>query len=656
MALSDKDRQELAELEELDALEQRYGNKPEPSALQGFKDTAKSVAEGVSDFAHGGTQGILMNGADEGGGLLTALMDQGWKLGNKLGLADESPSQVNQRLKDAGYSGDIGPTDFSGMFRAGQEASAKDFAAAQERSPWLYGAGEIGGAIGTGIATGGAASVGLAKAGVSAMGKTALKEALKQGGKAGLAKEIGKRALLTAAVAAPEGAAYGALGSEGRLINATPEEREKLMNDTIQGTVTGSLLGGGISAASDILPIAGKYAGDKLKQFGNHLAKEQPTIKRIKLAHEEGKKGLDFTGETSRQRLADENQRVTGDIIRAFDTADGKLGKEVGDSVKNSNATFSADAAPKVGAVLQRIFSAVEYKPGLIGQGKSDELLGLIEGFRDGSIDAKGLYDLRKILKANGTIADDALRGDIKQAVSQTKQLLDTIPEFKTANAKFTDFRSAGSESVLNKGATPEFRRYYQSDKVAPIADLMTTLKATVNNYGRVGTSAKPARELLDSLGKSLSQFERQYPGQMKKLTGKTGEELVSALKRHGDVEGIQRVLIGERQQGVGLDNLLGFAHFLDPANVTFRGANALGKGQKFTQDLGNKLYSLAPEKLSALADKMSSSPAMTSIGQALKQAIDDGDLPKRNALLFSIMQNPKHRLSLTEEDLGEVK
>ena len=112
---------------------------------------------------------------------------------------------------------------------------------ARERSPTASLIGEIGGSLLPSIATGGA---GLAASGGRAAAQLGGKELLKAAGKGALA------AGLTGAV---QGGITGALSStEGGLIGASAEEKQKLLEDVKSGAVTGGVLGGALGAAGPL--------------------------------------------------------------------------------------------------------------------------------------------------------------------------------------------------------------------------------------------------------------------------------------------------------------------------------------------------------------------------------------------------------------------
>ena len=80
------------------------------------------------------------------------------------------------------------------------------------------------------------------------------------------------------------------------------------------------------------------------------------------------------------------------------------------------------------------------------------------------------------------------------------------------------------------------------------------------------------------------------------------------------------------------------------------RVAGWTGRRVTDAKNLGKTLYSMGPQQLNEVADTLIQNPSSTQIGQALQDAIKNSDNAKKNAILFSIMQNPNLRLSLGGE------
>src|SRR5690606_30454395 len=114
------------------------------------KGLLESVAETAHDGALGATQGMLLNAADELGGATSALLDKGIE-----SIAELIPGTDANKLKELEEQGFQMPEEsLADTYRMYQQNAEDEFKAAEERSPWAYGAGQLAGGIGTGIAAG----------------------------------------------------------------------------------------------------------------------------------------------------------------------------------------------------------------------------------------------------------------------------------------------------------------------------------------------------------------------------------------------------------------------------------------------------------------------------------------------------------------------
>ena len=66
---------------------------------------------------------------------------------------------------------------------------------------------------------------------------------------------------------------------------------------------------------------------------------------------------------------------------------------------------------------------------------------------------------------------------------------------------------------------------------------------------------------------------------------------------------------------------------------------------------MGRNIYNAPTETLTGLAQKLENNNVTASLGRALREGLQSGDAQKRNAALFTIMQNPKARVLVDEEN-----
>jgi len=213
-----------------------------------FDDTpAEQPAPDVSAVEAAGLgaqQGLTFGFADEIGAGMQSGMDRMQRMLNEYtGLVGESPSQVNERLRAEGASGDIGPTTLSGIYNQALQENREQLNQAEDQQGAAFMAGDLAGGV---LIPGGAL-------------KTAGKAALKAGGK-GLAK----KALSKKAIAA--GAGIGGVEAAGR----TEEDLTTL--DGATDVAGGAAMGG---VFSGLLGKIGKRFSEKgIKKAADQTSKD----------------------------------------------------------------------------------------------------------------------------------------------------------------------------------------------------------------------------------------------------------------------------------------------------------------------------------------------------------------------------------------------
>jgi hypothetical protein len=635
---------------------------------------------------HGVTHGATLGGADEMGGLLTAIADKTWSKAHDWGITDqESPTQVAKRLRAEGIVGDVGPESFSEMYREGQQETKRSFDEAQERSPYLYGGGTIAGSLATGLGTGTA----LTKAGVSLGSKVALKEAAKQGGKA-LTKEVGKRAGKAALIAAPEGAIAGALGSEeGKLVDATPEEKQKLLADTLSGTLTASTLAGGISAASDLIPLGVKAGKESLTEMYEKFKADSPTLRQASIAREYGNKGINIGSE--KQTLGTGSGEPGDALIRTeTDAATDMVNKMIGvERILGEEMTSAIDDAVKAGTVVsikgdlaeasKHITDYYQSNPIMMKNPKVNAILAKIMrttqtggSFRTPALtrtdisaeEAKTLINemdnLASKLKRSSNSVEREL-GDVAVQMRQNinSSLGDAVPRYKQAAARYTKFLNNTTDNFL-RGTTPdEFSDVWFNKVKNNQATLHRKVKNVVAGATRPSASGAEAQEVFSNVKTGFNKLNSsdEFADVMPKL-GNFVDDLQHSADKSSMLQLGRHV---DRTQG--LTTPTGMISSTGRGALMF-GANKFGLIEKPIKkalkspvtapvNLGKKLYNLTNDGYVQLAEKLNVDPKMSSLGKALQEAIQSNDMARRNAVLFSIMQNPNARMYLSSEDIG---
>jgi len=112
------------------------------------ENLATPLIQNAMDTARGVGQGLVMGAGDEIGGALSAGVEA---LYNKFNSTDSD-------LRDQGFK--IEEPGLADLYRQNQQAIQKENDISQERSPYLYGGGQIAGGVTSGSAIGGVLGIG----------------------------------------------------------------------------------------------------------------------------------------------------------------------------------------------------------------------------------------------------------------------------------------------------------------------------------------------------------------------------------------------------------------------------------------------------------------------------------------------------------------
>lgn len=645
----------------------------------------------VKDALAGMSQGALMGGADEAGGGLQALLDLGQTGLNKLGLAKPSPTQVNSQLEAQGFKGDIGPTTTAEMYRQGQEETDKDMKAAEKRSPYAYTAGQLAGGVTTGIGTGKLATAGAEALGASKLGGAfsglaskyspeVLKDIASYLAGSGKIPSALRGAGKMAALAAPEGAVAGALGSEHNLIDADDEDTGDFYGDVASGAATGSLLGAGLSLGSDLIPAGAKLLKGKMGSYLDDTIDDSASLRQAANAYNSGKEGLNYNsqkhidiGEPGKfgPLSTMENDAAEG-FVKKIEQADSALGKNVGKSLDNATAQgIKINIGDDLGKLASNLQAFAVQNPDLFDDPTTIKTIGKIFPGNAELTPLEVRGAIEELDKLRGTISRDGRANFNKVSETAQKvqsllrsQLKEQVPEYKNAAARFEEFRRLYPETFL-RGNTPEaFNDAMYGSIRGPEAKLHAKVREVITDSTRPGgkssASATYSKLLENTKQLEQSEAERIANGTLNaednvfsKMGLKKPSDFADEIRKQADASATK-----QQAQGVSLVETPGGALTKAVTGVAAMGrgqimtaANAAGRTAKRTKDLGKWVYSAGPQQLSEMADHMMQKPSSTQMGQALQDAIKSNDTAKKNAILFSIMQNPNLRLDLSGSD-----
>lgn len=237
--------EELRELAELEAIDQglSFEEAQELAELEAMENKPINRKEQADALLEGAAAGVTFNFSDELQAGIQKTMNEGQEMLNNLGLAGQSPEQVNQSLMEKGFTGDL-EVD---IYDQALNESRSRLKLLKENYPVAFTAGEIGGGL------------------------------LVPGASLKVAKNAGKA--VKAGIIGAEAFGAGSLDELGR------SEEDFLMTD-----VENVLFGGAFSAATagvgSLIPGGMSAAGSKLRQISDKRASKKlaKSVSRIKNA------------------------------------------------------------------------------------------------------------------------------------------------------------------------------------------------------------------------------------------------------------------------------------------------------------------------------------------------------------------------------------
>lgn len=640
------------------------------SAFQSGNEMAQSIVspvlETTQDFSTGVAKGASMGALDEIGGALGAATETG------LGALGFGPGAVDEDLRAQGFQ--IPEESFIDKYRTYQKASEQAQDESVERSPTANVLGQIGGGITSGIATGG-----LLGAGKVAQGAQTISEIAKNSGKAKAALELLKRGGTSFLKASPAIAAESALSSKENLIgpDANPEG---VGADVVGGLAFGLPAVLGLEAASQaVVPsISGKVQAVKQKVADAFADEGNPRLRQMAKSFQEYGRdlgihprshGQDIAG----QKFAQRDQKAASNLLNVVDSADSKLGQEVGDSIQKATTRGAViDVGPDIQAAANRIMQLSQELPDLGATRKSAMAMDKILNGQPQltPTEVKGLID--DLDAAIGTFKsatnkDAAAVGTLNELLKYRKSVAqtfkDTVPEYRAAAERFESFRNVLEQLVSGDRPSDITQTFYGNirNQDQKVYDQLIHL---IENVQRPAQSSQSSRTAFTNFMDSLQDFEQKELAKGNSPVLPSSDSLRKFILDASDDSALRgSVRSTTESRGVIPDwkeALIGKA----PTS----GAYMVGRITKSAEDIAKKplitktaamtkaVYKAPAQAISNLASKLETSGNFQQLGKALREAVTNGDTAKKNAALFTIMQNPNARAFISAEDFPDVE
>lgn len=587
----------------------------------------KQYNNDFDDLAQGVAHGVPL--IDKLGGGIQSGMDIMQRLGHTIapGSIGASPTQVSAALQKLGVKGDLGPTSEQKLFNQGEQESKDAADAAQKRSPWLYGAGEIAGSLPLWEAGG--------------LG-------LKSAKGAGLLTKAGT----AAANVAPLGALYGISGSKGSL----SQDPGQLAKDAAIGAGTASLLGGGLKLAGEA--AAGTETGKRIAGNFNMGAEGQD------LSSKESRLGTLANPESLGDTVSMHDTQAANTVLDGLNTMDDHLGQEVGKVVADGTQKgITIEPTPELNKQIIDLeqnlgntdFTEVMRKMSTEGLNPNE-----LQEFRN------DLADYGRKIYMSDPVGSSKVFDTTKEL---TQMLRQNVPGYSDAATRLNEFRRSLPETILSKDNPIDVTNLRVSGTRNVDTKLLNNIKSMIRGmYNPNNAKAQGSyTNLLQGIQKlSDSEQARKIAAQ---AAGKPFETVFDKLgMQPQDIESFFKDAAAKSkiiQNYTGLPDIdlthpiktvqNGADWLANKAGVAKNWLTSGGTGsaaQNPVLNVGKKLYSASDDSLRGLSQKLNDIPGQKPMSTALNNALDSKDSVAKNAVLFSIMQNPSLRNLVGSDNL----
>lgn len=553
----------------------------------GFEEETEQIPSDISklqSLGKGLQSGATFGFSDELAGGVQSLLDR------VLGV-----SEINKRLREQGFTGDIGPTSPQEVYVQAREEERAESEKAKKAGGKLFTAGEL---LGSAILPGGAAA-----RGVSTVGKIARGAAV--------------------------GAGTGAVGAAGLSAEMpTTEEVRK-------GAVTGAVIGGG-------LPVA----GTALKRVGRAAAKTELGKDLMDILFKSAK-GVDFSDVAN---LRSNVTKKTKDIITKIDESNlakiqqrDKLLKEV----KNVDlADETSDLLNKIGVIKEEAVATTEP----VIRSVEKRAAKLLE--KGAGLDGKDYLTFEKALNEN---IDKAI-GNKDTRLAELLQNYKNLVQSKVYSAdprlsqiRKDIFQENEMLKLLTGEAAPEFVTRSPAEMEKLIEQAASKLEAPA------GTSSyAQTQKFFEGVKASPGVRSTKIPG----FQQQSVSNLTEALKLQENLRNLElsKKLTGEGIQS-GSATPTGLISVITggAGSALRQSANIAGRGIKATRDtkqnITKKIINTIEnvDSLNNIVNKLQSK-GKTGTAKTLSSIAQVPDLRKRQALTFAALQRPDIRQDLSDE------
>lgn len=638
--------------------------------LKEASDTISPALETGQDFATGAAKGLTMGSLDELGGLAGAGTET---LLGKLGIG---PGATDKDLETRGFK--LPEDSFLSKYRTYQKASQDAQDQSAERSPVADTLGQIGGGITGGMALGGLLGVGKA-----AKGAQTLSEIAKNSGKSKAALELLKRGGSSYLKAAPALAAESALTSKENLLG--PDANlAGVAADVAGGQLFGLPAAIGLEGVSQaVMPSVKGKISSVTDKVANAFADEgNPRLRQMAKSYKEYGQELGIHPRSHGQdiagaKFAQRDSKAASKVLDVVDGADSKLGKAVGDSIEQATARGAlVDVSPDVQAAAKRVNDLATQIPDLGSNRKSAAAFDKIFNGQQqlNPTEIKGLIDdLDAVIGTfkSATNKDAAAVGTLNELMKYRKSISDTfkksVPEYADAAQRFESFRNVLEQLVSGDRPADVTQTFYGNlrNQDQKVYDKLLNM---VQNVQKSGQSAQSHRTAFTNFMDALDNFNSQEL--QRGIDDKVGAVLppTDSIRKFLLNASDDSVLRGSVRSTTESRSVVPDLKEAVIGKAPTSGAYFAGRATKAAGEIAQKplinktvamtraIYKAPAQAISNLASKLETTGNFKEIGKALRESVENGDTAKKNAALFTIMQNPNARAFISAEDFPDAE
>lgn len=663
-----------------------------PRALEALEPRSSKTYSQSESLLKGLQQGTTLGGADELGGMVQSTADYAQaKLHNLLpSLVGMSPTQVNEKLRAAGITGNIGPTSSKELYRHAQKENSAEYKKASEDNPGTYLGGELAGGV-LGFSGAGAAT--------KALGIAPTVAGLEGTGALARASRVGAGALN----AAPVGAAAGALSSDSNIVGGNVEDLKNVGKDALTGAATATALGAGIHLAKEAIPAVAGKLGD--------LAQKTDYGKKLKYYYDLGKKGLspgnttDVIGDLSEPEslnspLSKQTTDAATDLVERYKQGRNFLGEKVTSVLNDATGKGQfLDLTPEFNTSMNQFDKIASQNSVIAESPQFQKIRDSIQKLQRNQLTPLEAQSLRKEVGDLGKkiVQQNPIAGDIAFKFSKdlNSALTNQVAGYGQAAERYSSFLKLFPETILSKDAPTDIARKSVSriknsdsqvlnqirsmmeglsdnDKAkSSFSNLLQSLQELGKKEG--GAVANGEKSVFDAMGlhpediqnrikdaalksDALKQYT-QAPSSVNDLgIVKTPFKIGKSILDIGANKAGKAVsAFGERPGLTAAGEAVGPA-VEDTAESWAGGAAAQGSGEERQSNsilsTSQKLYNASDDELSDFTKQLHQIPGQQQLAMSLDRALKEKNTSSKNAILFSIMQNPSLRSVVDSDNL----